>query len=116
MFKTYIILREDLSASASKLAIQVGHAIDILWLNKDIDNCSFQLWLEKETGDRRKIILKAKTLTKLQNLKASLIEQGFKCFDIVDSGYTELEKNTCTGIVVFPTQLESKNLNRLRCL
>ncbi len=116
MYKAYIILREDIPASQSKFAVQVGHATDLIWLNRSLDNEAFQSWLEKETGDRCKILLKAKTLTKLQNLKTSLIEQGFKCFDIVDSGYTELEKDTCTGIVIFPTELESKTINRLRCL
>lgn len=116
MYKTYIILREDLSTSQSKLAVQVGHATDLIWLNRKLDHKSFELWFEKETGDRRKILLKVKTFAKLQNIKAALIKQGLKCFDIVDSGYTELEKDTCTGIVVFPTDLELKTLSKLRCL
>ena len=50
------------------------------------------------------------------NLLKKLVEKEFKCFDIIDSEYTELEKNTCAGIVVFPKELECKIINRLRCL
>lgn len=116
VYKAYFIMRTDLELPAAKLAVQIGHAVDLIWLNSEKDKKAFDQWRSKEGGNRRKIILKAKSLKQLENLKQALERDGLHCFDIVDSGYTVVEPDTVTGIVVFPTNVEHKNLKRLQCM
>ena len=114
IYKSYFIIRADLGLPEAKLAVQVGHGVDMIWLNKGVDDNAVNVWLTKDGGDRRKIMLKTKSLEQLNNIKAELELDGLHCFDIVDSGYTEVEPNTLTGIVIFPTAVVHKKLNRLR--
>lgn len=109
-----IVLRDDLDLSPPKLAVQVGHAVDLVWLNRDLCGSMFDDWLDPEQGDRRKIILKISSLEKLTNLYMSLADDGAKCKKIVDSAYTELDEPTVTGLVVLPTSTNYKKLKRLR--
>lgn len=111
--KAYFVIREDLQLSPAKLAIQVGHGVDLIWMNcSSIDG--FTDWLDPTVGDRRKLLLKIKSEEKLVNLMKALEDEGLECHRIVDSGYYELEQKTWTGIVVFPSRIQSKKLNRLR--
>jgi len=114
MYKAYFIMREDLELPPSKLAVQVGHGTDLIWEGRYRDPKAFESWLDKDSGDRRKIILKAKTKEQLDNIRNHVQSEGIYCCDIVDSGYTIVEPGTITGLVVFPTDTSSKKINRLR--
>ncbi len=112
--KSYFIIRTDLALSPAKLAVQIGHGVDLIWMNSDNNSTRFHDWLERTTGDRRKIILTIKSLEQLVNLKERLQSDGINCQLIIDSGYTDVEPDTITGLVVFPTDIEHKKLKRLR--
>lgn len=115
MPKTYFIMRKDLELPPGKLSGQVGHGVDMIWMNKDKNINVFDAWLDPEKGNRRKIVLSVKSLEQLNNIKASLIDDNYSVFDIVDAGLTLLAPNTVTGVVVFPTlNDENKRLSRLR--
>ncbi len=113
-YKAYFIFRTDLDLTTAKLAVQVGHGVDLIWGNSSNNLSAFNAWLAKESGDRRKIILKLKTLEQLNNLKKTLASDGIQCELIIDSGYTVVEPETITGLVVFPINIEHKKLKRLR--
>ena len=113
-YKSYFIFRTDLNLTPAKLAVQVGHGVDLIWENSSNNLPAFNAWLAKESGDRRKIVLKLKTLEQLNNLKKILDSDGMQCELIIDSGYTVVESETITGLVVFPTNMEHKKLKRLR--
>ncbi|WP_163833958.1 aminoacyl-tRNA hydrolase [Spartinivicinus ruber] len=114
--KAYFVIRSDLELNPAKLAVQIGHGTDMIWQHQMVDQASFKTWLSPEQGDRRKIVLKVNSFEKLTSLKEKLISNGFYCFDIVDSGYNFVEAYTQTGIVIFPTAVESKVIKRLRIL
>lgn len=113
MIKAYYILREDLDMSPAKLAVQVGHGTDLIHLRHH-KSPYYQHWLNG--GDRRKIVLKIKSLDTLQSLVASLSTDNIPCDLIEDSGYTEFQGKTLTGIVVYPIPDEEvpKRIQRLR--
>ena len=113
-YKAYFIFRTDLNLTPAKLAVQVGHGVDLIWENSSDNAAAFNAWLAKESGDRRKIVLKLKTLDQLNNLKKTLESDGMQCELIVDSGYTVVEPETITGLVVLPMNIEHKKLKRLR--
>jgi PTH2 family peptidyl-tRNA hydrolase len=111
--KAYFVFRTDLDLTPAKLAVQVGHGVDLIWRSSSNNLSAFNAWLAKESGDRRKIVLKLKTLEQLNNLKKTLESDGIQCELIIDSGYTIVEPETITGLVVFPTNTEHKKLKRL---
>jgi peptidyl-tRNA hydrolase len=55
-----------------------------------------------------------KTLEQLNNLKKTLESDGIPCELIIDSGYTIVEPETITGLVIFPTDIDHKKLKKLR--
>jgi len=113
-YKAYFVFRTDLDLTTAKLAVQVGHGVDLIWGNSSNNLSAFNAWLAKESGDRRKILLELKTLEQLNNLEKTLASDGIQCELIIDSGYTVVEPETITGLVVFPTKIEHKKLKRLR--
>ena len=78
-YKAYFIFRTDLNLTPAKLAVQVGHGVDLIWENSSDNAAAFNAWLAKESGDRRKIVLKLKTLDQLNNLKKTLESDGMQC-------------------------------------
>jgi peptidyl-tRNA hydrolase len=114
MHKAYFLLREDLALPCAKLAVQVGHGVDLLWINRSFDEARFNKWLDKNDGDRRKIVLAVKSLEKLINTKLTLAADNIMTFDIIDSGYNLVASETLTGIAIFPLDIEHKTLKRLR--
>ncbi|MDE1464765.1 aminoacyl-tRNA hydrolase [Spartinivicinus poritis] len=112
--KAYFVIRSDLELNPAKLAVQIGHGTDMIWQHQIIDQASFNAWLDSKQGDRRKIVLEVKSLEKLTSLKEKLVNNGFYCYDIVDSGYNFVEANTHTGIVIFPTAANTNTIKRLR--
>lgn len=62
MHKSYFITLSDLELSSAKLAVQIGHGMDMIWMHKDRDEEFFDAWVREDGGVSRKIILKAKRL------------------------------------------------------
>lgn len=112
MIKALFLMRQDLNMSPAKLAVQVGHGTGIIYEESDPDR--LEVW--KTRGNYRKIVLKVKSLEKLENLGKVMAENGIQFQSIVDAGYTEFEGSTLTGYVVFPIYEEEiiKPLSRLQ--
>lgn len=137
----YFIVRESLNMSLGKTAAQVGHAAQMIlleyfsmksiqntilfdsteemdefknklyrmqhWLNDKID------WLENNIKSSfRKVILRAdeKEWVKIKNELKPII--------VVDAGFTELEPNTETVMVLFPLFKNEcpKAIKKLQCI
>lgn len=107
--------------SASKFAIQIGHGTDFIHLysqwpytNPEYET-PYKEWL---ATNRRKIILKVKSEEKLKNLMKLLDEKEIDHSLIYDKGYTELDSETLTGLVIHPIDEEKlpKNIRRLRLM
>jgi len=99
-------MRKDLNMSPAKLGVQVGHGTGFIYENKD-ENPFFQDWLNEE-NDRRKIVLEVKSEAKLRDLADLLRHKGIPFCKIYDSGYTEFDGKTLTGLVIYP--IDENNL------
>ncbi|WNA16110.1 peptidyl-tRNA hydrolase [Xanthomonas phage XaC1] len=130
-YSCYIVLRKDLDMPVGKFSAQVGHAVGKIFeyymtqkehhRNTDDEELlsrvsTFENW-NKEGGGHggKKVILKADTELKLENLRKKLNEDNVKYFDIFDYGYNFFDGLTCTGLVLYPRQEELKYIKRLQC-
>jgi peptidyl-tRNA hydrolase len=102
--KACFVLRQDLDMSVAKLAIEVGHGTDMIHLHYR-DDPMYVRWIEE--ADRKKVVLRIKTLVRLENLIALLEESEIAFEKIYDRGYTEFGQTTLTGIIIFPTEESS---------
>lgn len=98
-----------------KLAVQVGHAMDQVWMYKQ--SCTeqqeeeFNLWYN---SGRRKILLRLNDESDMIKIKSKLQTEGAVVFDIFDNGINFFDGLTYTGLVVFPSVTEIKALKRVR--
>jgi len=99
-------MRKDLGMSPAKLAVQVGHGTDFIHKDKD-ENSFFEDWKNKE-NDRRKIVLEVKSEAKLRDLADLLRHKGIPFCKIYDSGHTEFNEKTLTGLIIYP--IDENNL------
>jgi peptidyl-tRNA hydrolase len=100
MIKAYYILRQDLGMTSAKRAVQVGHGTDYIHLNANT-NTYYPEWLT--TFNRRKIILRIKDESALQELCKMLLNEKIPFVEIKDAGLTEFNgEETLTGIMVYP--------------
>lgn len=111
--KVTIVLRDDIDLSSAKLAVQVGHPIDMVWLNRDVFGAEVNVWLDPVQGDRR-IILKISSLERLDDFYRALSDEGANCKRIVDSSLHKLDEPTVTGIIALPSLTSYKKLSKLR--
>lgn len=105
----YYIVNKDLNMSTGKIAAQCCHGSMLIALRDQSDK-KFQLW--KSTA-MRKVVLKG-TLKEIKKIK-ELIPNSIL---IIDNGYTEIEPNSET-VLVLPvmTREESRKIvGRLRLL
>lgn len=111
MKRANILIRKDLEMSVPKLAIQVGHGVELLCEHST--ETILKAW--KHDGSR-KILLAVNTSEQLENIEILLKEAGIPYSRIYDHGYTEFEGKTYTGIVVYPLDEEHtpKKIKRLR--
>jgi peptidyl-tRNA hydrolase len=93
--KAYFLLRKDLNMSIAKLAVQVGHGVDMIHLN----GFSSQEWKD---NNRRKIVCQVSSLQELEKIEDILKTKDVPFKEIIDMGFTELQGKTKTGIVVYP--------------
>lgn len=98
-----------------KLAVQVGHAVDQIWLHSNTctpeERADFDAWFS--TG-RRKILLRLSDEADMIKVKNKLQEEGVTVFDVFDHGVNFFDGVTFTGLVVFPSLSEIKALKRVR--
>jgi peptidyl-tRNA hydrolase len=93
MIKAYYVFRKDLNMSPAKLAVQCGHGTQLLMLS--VNYKVLEDW--RLNSDSRKIICEISSEEKLHNLYDALPEYIDK-EEIWDSGYTEFNGKTLTGI------------------
>ena len=112
MIKAYFIMRKDINMTPAKLAVQVGHGTQYIMRNSMKDDID-----EWETlNDSRKIVCEISSEEKLNNLY-EFLKNRLQVNKIIDSGYTEFNEPTFTGISFLLTIEDdevSKKLKRLQ--
>lgn len=93
MIKAYYVLRKDLNMTPAKLAVQCGHGTQLLMLSENYK--VLEDW--KLNSDSRKVVCEISSEEKLRNLYNTLTEY-IDIEEIWDSGYTEFNGKTLTGI------------------
>lgn len=93
MIKAYFIMRKDLGMTPAKLAVQVGHGTQQLMRKADY----YELLSWEASSDSRKIVCEISSEEKMNNLYNIFKEFVTTC-EIWDSGYTEFNGRTKTGI------------------
>lgn len=125
--RCYIIMNKGLEMPVGKLAVQIGHSMDMVhecyYTIRDelIDgdenitkiNMHKQYTEWKEAG-RKKVLLRAKNDEELQELMSKLLAVGYVAFNVFDNGVNFFDGVTRTGIVVFPVLNSIKELKRVQ--
>lgn len=93
MIKAYYVFRKDLNMTPAKLAVQCGHGTQLLMLSENYK--ILEDW--KLNSDSRKVVCEISSEEKLHNLYNTLTEY-IDIEEIWDSGYTEFNGKTLTGI------------------
>lgn len=121
----YIIVRESLGMSPGKLAVQVGHGIQMLMLGHDdmweemdeypvssAATCQVTLTQEWFQSAYRKIVLSA------NDKEFEKIKKELDCFLVIDAGLTELVSGSETVACLWPMRKSHrpKLISRLRLL
>lgn len=102
-------MRKDLNMSPAKLAVQVGHGTQYL-LNAS-ETIKMQLWWSE--WDSRKIVCEVSSEEKLLNLLEKIRAHVVTC-EIIDSGYTEFDGKTRTGICfLYDDEADSPALEKI---
>lgn len=99
--KAWFVMRRDLEMSTAKFGVQIGHGSDLIHMARDF-NPHYEDWISEEIGNRRKIVLGAKTLADLEKIEAQASQAGMTATFIRDAGLTEFGKETVTGLVIHP--------------
>ncbi len=103
--KQVMVVRSDLKLSRGKLAVQCCHAS---YSSAAKAKAALKQW-EKE--GQKKIVLKAKNLQELNELRSKCIKLGLPCALISDAGLTELPAGTVTCLGIGPA--EDKAINKI---
>ena len=104
-YKMVIVVREDLNLSKGKTAAQVAHAAVSCALEAKAKK---RTWFRRWYGEgQRKVVLKARDLEHLLELKTKAQNLGLITSLVVDAGLTEIppETPTCLGIGPGPEEL-----------
>jgi peptidyl-tRNA hydrolase (EC 3.1.1.29) len=100
--KLVIVIRTDVKMSRGKIAVQVAHAA-VECVLKCLENTSCQnlvhIWREQ---GQKKIVVKAKSLEELLNLKSMAEELHVNTALIADAGLTELPPGIITALGLGP--------------
>jgi PTH2 family peptidyl-tRNA hydrolase len=99
--KAWFVMRLDLPMSQGKFGVQIGHGTDMIHILGGT-NPYYSLWLDENIGNRRKIVLRAKSLEELDVIRIACEEVGMLVSTIADAGLTEFDGPTITGIVILP--------------
>ena len=104
MYKQAIVVRGDLKLSKGKLAAQAAHGAVAAYLKADKSAAS--AWLRE---GQKKVVLKAKNLEHLRELKAKCEKMGINAVLISDAGRTEVKSGTATVLAIGPDKEEKIN-------
>ncbi len=99
--KAWFVMRLDLPMSQGKFAVQVGHGVDMIHMT-GAKNPFYETWLSATGGNRRKVVLRAKSLDDIVKLQAECDAFGMITTLIRDAGLTEFGGPTVTGMVICP--------------
>ena len=126
MIKTIYVIRKDLNMSGPKISVQVGHGTDFIHMRTLLDHTGeygrkYDIWYARWiANDRRKSLVGIKGETQLKNLMKTLKDANIRFNEIWDKGYTELDGETLTGVVIHPIDSDEeplpKAVTRLRLL
>ena len=114
----YIIVNADLQLSPAKLAVQVGHGVELYYQSlvilSDVDLALDPVWRLWIGSGSRKIVLKANP-TQWNKIKECDEISGYL---VKDAGLTECEPNSETCIVLPPRRKSTihKLIKRLQLL
>lgn len=112
-YKQVIVVREDLDISEGKRLAQVGHAV----LNAAREaRKSHALWYREWLNEgQRKVVLRARDLQELRELRDKAVALKLPEATIDDAGLTELPPGTttCIGIGPAPEHLVDQVTRRL---
>jgi PTH2 family peptidyl-tRNA hydrolase len=95
--KQAIVARTDIGMGKGKLAAQVAHAS--LQAYEDADSSTRSSW---KSGGQKKIVLKGKSESQLQELADKARREGLPYALVRDAGHTQLEPGTVTALAVGP--------------
>ncbi|MEF8807585.1 MAG: PTH2 family peptidyl-tRNA hydrolase [Natronomonas sp.] len=95
--KQAIVARTDIGMGKGKLAAQVAHAS--LQAYEDADSSTRSKW---KSGGQKKIVLKGKSESQLQELADKARREGLPYALVRDAGHTQLEPGTVTALAVGP--------------
>ena len=113
LFKMVIVVRGDIKMSPGKLAAQVAHAaVECAIEAYKTQRPVFNKWRSQGS---KKVVLKARSLEELYQLKEKAEKVGIITSLISDAGHTELEPGTitCLGIGPAPEQLINRITGQL---
>jgi peptidyl-tRNA hydrolase, PTH2 family len=103
-FKMVLVLREELSLSPGKAAVQVAHAAVMLaesaWSRREE---VFAAWLRQ---GQKKIVVTARTLDDLNALAAKARARKIPEVFVQDAGLTEVPAGTTTVLGLGPARVE----------
>ncbi len=99
--RAWFIMRLDLPMTQGKFGVQIGHGTDFIHMI-GYKNPFYENWIDPACGNRRKIVLKAKTLSDIEKLKVICDGHGMITKMIEDRGLTEFDGPTITGMVILP--------------
>lgn len=92
----YIIVNQDLEMSQGKIAAQVGHACTLASVYYCTMEDSLLFW-DWYSNDQKKIVLRAHHRD-IEKLISKCKEENQLCFEVRDSGLTEIPQNSLTCI------------------
>ncbi len=96
-----IVVRRDLGMSCGKIAAQVAHASVMAALDAERKRSQeFSLWLQ---GGQKKVIVKVKTLSELQEVERKARESDLPVQVVKDMGLTEVPPGSVTCISIGPS-------------
>jgi PTH2 family peptidyl-tRNA hydrolase len=95
--KQAIVIRADLKMSAGKLVAQACHASLGAYLKTNPS--ARKAW---EHSGVKKVVLSAKNLAELKNLRQKASKQRIPNFLVMDAGMTELAPGTITALAIGP--------------
>lgn len=100
-YKMTLVVRKDLNMSAGKVAAQVAHAALESYKKTLISNPNYIKQWESRNGSA-KIVLSAKNLQQLLELKEKAVMNNIPYAVITDAGRTEVEPGSITVLSIGP--------------
>ncbi len=107
MMKMVVVVREDLSLSCGKTAVQVAHAaVECTLKAEKAKDPYLKDWLRE---GQKKVVVKAKDLRELYELEFKARSLGLTTAIIRDAGLTEVPPGTVTCLGIGPGPEETIN-------